>query len=266
MMLSTFLSGGLSAEGYVTEATKDLEAQMKTQLEKLSKLSSENEESARRLATLPPGGIEALKREVEKLREELRKQLTDLGTAAEEDTRSNQEQAARDASHGIAATAKEVEAMRKTVGDLAEKADTLQRTAAELDKKVRAADARLLTALSARSSIWLVPDTSTTTKEPLLIVVTGDGLTLERFNKPASRAEIRSKSEGQILTEFRMHLDRMDRLNDYIVFYIKPSGVALFDSLQEVARTARFEIGYDALEENKTIIFSPPPDQTQETP
>ncbi|HTI99949.1 MAG TPA: hypothetical protein VL527_13795, partial [Dongiaceae bacterium] len=48
-------------------------------------------------------------------------------------------------------------------------------------------------------------------------------------------------------------------LNQYIVFLVRPSGIELFDRLVKLAREKGFEVGFDALEENRQIHFTTPP-------
>ena len=45
---------------------------------------------------------------------------------------------------------------------------------------------------------------------------------------------------------------------DYVVFYVRPSGIEAFTELCDVARRAGFQIGFDAVEEDRQIIFSAP--------
>jgi hypothetical protein len=45
----------------------------------------------------------------------------------------------------------------------------------------------------------------------------------------------------------------------YVVFLIRPSGIGLFKDLVQTARDDGYEVGFDALEENREIHFTAPP-------
>jgi hypothetical protein len=54
--------------------------------------------------------------------------------------------------------------------------------------------------------------------------------------------------------EFRRLLKSLDASNDYFVFLMKPSGLELARSLLSIAVKSGFEVGYDALEEDETLV------------
>lgn len=56
-------------------------------------------------------------------------------------------------------------------------------------------------------------------------------------------------------TEFHKFLGGLSSSREYIVFMVKPSGVNLFYGLQSVAMGQEFDIGYDALEEDRSIAL-----------
>ena len=128
-----------------------------------------------------------------------------------------------------------------------------------LETEVKQAEARLLDARARRGNrLWLVPDLPATSKEPLLLVVGGQDAVAERFDKPASRVEL-GLDDGA--GTFRKLLGRCNKLNDYIVFYVRPSGVKRFEEYVTMARKAGFEVGYDAIEEDRQLVFSKPPQE-----
>ena len=45
---------------------------------------------------------------------------------------------------------------------------------------------------------------------------------------------------------------------DYLVFYIRPTGIAHFQHFSTLARGAGFTVGYDAVEEDRQIFFNQP--------
>ena len=58
-----------------------------------------------------------------------------------------------------------------------------------------------------------------------------------------------------IASKFKEALKGYAKLDQYIVFYFKPSGVEHFEKLTEAAKEAGFEIGYDAVGEEIVINF-----------
>ena len=84
---------------------------------------------------------------------------------------------------------------------------------------------------------------------------------------------IRSRSNNstlpRALSGFVSYVKSAKPKEQYFVFLIRPSGIALFKDLVEAARGSGFEVGFDALEEDKEIHFTPPPpidDEATTTP
>ncbi len=48
----------------------------------------------------------------------------------------------------------------------------------------------------------------------------------------------------------------MNPAKDYVLFYIRPSGVKLFKACKEVTDESRFQIGFDAVVEKAQLIFT----------
>ena len=87
----------------------------------------------------------------------------------------------------------------------------------------------------------------------MLAVVTADAVILERFDHP-EKTEVRGSG---LRSKFEKVLEGYSKLDQYIVFYFKPSGVENFEALIDAAKTAGFEIllGYDAVGEGVAINF-----------
>jgi DNA-directed RNA polymerase subunit RPC12/RpoP len=65
---------------------------------------------------------------------------------------------------------------------------------------------------------------------------------------------------------FSSYLDTAKSLDQYVVFEVKPSGIGLFQDLVKSARDKGFDVGYDALEEDKNPHLSPLPSVDESTP
>ena len=166
---------------------------------------------------------------------------------------------ARDNALGLTTDRAQVQQIKDHLAALAAEIAAKRQKSDSLENEVKQAEARLLDARARRGNrLWLVPDLPATSKEPVLLVVGGQESVAERFNKPASRVQLGSDDGAGA---FRKLLGRCNKLNDYLVFYVRPSGVKRFEEYVEVARKAGFEVGYDAIEEDRQLVFSKPPQE-----
>ncbi len=106
-----------------------------------------------------------------------------------------------------------------------------------------------------RHRLWLLPDRASTALQPVLVTVSRANLVSERFNQPSLR---RAFPPDQAIPLFAEALREWNPSRDYLVFYVRPSGIELFIRCLALAKSAGFQVGYDAVEENKEIIFSSP--------
>ena len=102
-----------------------------------------------------------------------------------------------------------------------------------------------------RMAMKPVPGDLTKRLEPLLVSVVGQTAKLERFRVAGSKVSLPATGE-----DLATALKPFDPNHFYIVFYIKPSGIAAFAGLKAAARAAGYEVGYDAMEEDAEIEFS----------
>jgi hypothetical protein len=105
--------------------------------------------------------------------------------------------------------------------------------------------------VSRKNEIWLIPERAEGGKEPILAVVSSEGVVLQRFDHPE---KVMVHGFGLRL-KFEEALKSFSKTDQYIVFYFRPSGVDDFKSLTEAARRAGFEVGYDAVGEDVAINF-----------
>ena len=125
-----------------------------------------------------------------------------------------------------------------------------------LEQQVLHAQEQLLKLRQREGQLWLIPDRTITTKEPILVTVAGTGITIDRFDRPDQHAQADSDGASDVFTAY---LAKVKSTDQYVVFLIKPSGIPLFQSLVQSARDKDFDVGYDALEENQQVHFSTPP-------
>ena len=120
------------------------------------------------------------------------------------------------------------------------------------EEALRAKEGQLLAEQARKNELWLIPDRTKTSKEPVLAVVSADAVVLQRFDHP-EKSELRGRG---LSSKFESALKDYSKLDQYVVFYFKPSGVDHFQTLTDSAKSAGFEIGYDAMGEEIAINFN----------
>ena len=142
---------------------------------------------------------------------------------------------------------KHLESQQLTNAVLAETVAETERQQQEIKEKIEKAESE--------HKLWLLPEISPTGKQPVLVVVSGTKVTCDRFNQPAGHREF---TGARAVAEFTAGLRQWTAGGDYLVFYVRPSGIDAFNRCSAAAKRAGFQIGYDAVEENKQVIFSSP--------
>lgn len=151
---------------------------------------------------------------------------------------------------------KQKAALAAAAKQLAQREDASARSLAEMkraEEALRAKEGQLLAEQAKKNELWLIPDRSKTSKEPVLAVVSADAVVLQRFDHP-EKSELRGRG---LSSKFESALKDYSKLDQYVVFYFKPSGVDHFQTLTDMAKSAGFEIGYDAVGEETAINFNP---------
>jgi len=131
-----------------------------------------------------------------------------------------------------------------------------------LQRQVERIESTLLKLRQRDGQVWLIPDKKATSKEPILVTVGRGSAIIERFDHPEQR---RQWAGDEAEPQLKSYLDKANAQNQYVVFLVRPSGIGLFQNLMRETRVVGFEIGYDALEEDRKIHFSTPP-PVEETP
>jgi hypothetical protein len=125
----------------------------------------------------------------------------------------------------------------------------------ELVKKTTDTETQLEKSRRERSKLWLIPEADGSGKRPLLVCLSATNLVCERFNEPQSRKEFPASAAEH---QFESLLRELRPTRDYFVFYIRPSGIPAFQQFNTMAKHAGFNVGYDAVEEDRQILFSQP--------
>ena len=208
---------------------------------------------------------EKLETDITRLRAQLAEEKKKHVGVAEQLAASQSAVEVRDRTLGLTALKAQIQQVIQEVESLARQEAQVRQEMAVLDQRVAGVQSKLLTLRQWEGKLWLIPDRSSTTKEPILAVVSGAGVKVQQFDHPDQAREFGGSSA---LTEFASYLGEAKALDQYFVFMVKPSGIALFGRLVKSARDKGFEVGFDAVEEDKNIYFSTPqvPDETTPPP
>jgi septal ring factor EnvC (AmiA/AmiB activator) len=198
-------------------------------------------------------------REVEAENERLQQRRREAATLPDQAQLQAQIESLRREQAEVEAQRKQLEATLTSARERVAK-QTATNSAAELREQIEAAEKRLEElrpkALQSRTNVnavYIVPDADVrrNEKKAVAIVVSGTQLRAQRLDgSEVFEAAISSPdSLKPILTGH--NADR-----DFLVFYFRPSGAKWFEDFRKLARQGGFEVGYDAVEEQKQIIFS----------
>lgn len=201
--------------------------------------------------------VAKLNLDIAKLNTRIKEEQQRLDSAKTQSERQRQASIQRDATLGLTGLRNELEKTRSDILAIADNARTALTERQKLEKELKNAETILLKIKSQTGQMWLIPDEKATSKEPILAIVSREGLTLERFDKPESR---RVFSSAESFSGFSRFLETNNATSQYVVFYLRPSGIALFNQVSERAKEKHFEIGFDALDESTQIHFTKPPD------
>lgn len=198
---------------------------------------------------------DALAREVAGLRGDLaERESTVLALRTRLEAREAQARE-RAAALGLAAEAARNEAVQHTLERLRLTNEILSAEVGALRDFTNRVRPRLGGQTLENLKVWLIPEADSSPKQPVVVEVSGTRLVTQRLGRPDTRQEVAETGAVEHLTAL---LNRLSPANDYLLFYLRPSGIELFERCRAAARTAGFEVGYDALEEDQILVLRPP--------
>lgn len=160
----------------------------------------------------------------------------------------------QDAALGIDELRVRLSDRRATLANLAQTNELIQVASAGLEARNAAASNRLARARALRGQSWLRPDDGNG-KSPQVILLSALGAELKPLDQRSPGWSWNARSAAG---KFRDFCATLDASGGYIVFLIRPSGIALFEELAAVARERGIAIGYDAITENQIIRVGQP--------
>jgi hypothetical protein len=207
--------------------------------------------------------LEKLQTDITRLRSQLSEEQKKQVALADQMADSQAAIAARDKVLGLTDLKATVQRVVEETESIARQDDKARSEMGNLDRQAAQAQSKLLMLRQREGQLWLIPDKSATTKEPILVTVAGAGVTIERFDHPDQRKQLEKSGAD---TAFKTFLSGAKALDQYVVFLVRPSGIGIFQDLVKSARDMGFDVGFDALEEDRHIHFSTPPAVDESTP
>jgi hypothetical protein len=197
-------------------------------------------------------------REIEQQNQTLQQWRIEASTLPDASQLQTQLAALRRETEQLDAQRKQSETTLQSLRERAAKSPNITELRAEiknLDARIQDLQSKIAHERTNQNVLYIVPDADAqrAKKKPAIFVVSGNELRAQRLDG----SEMRSypiafrESLAPALRHFKPE-------QDFIVFYFRPSGAKWFDAFRDTARAAGFEVGYDALEEDKEIIFNAP--------
>jgi hypothetical protein len=207
--------------------------------------------------------VEKLDSDILRLRSQLSDERQKQATLGAQLTGSQNAIEARDRTLGLTGLKTAIQRTLQESESLGSQEAKVRSEMASLETQVARVQSQLLKVRQLEGQIWLIPDKAATTKEPILVTVASSGVTIERFDHPEQRRQLEKIGAD---SAFQTYLRDAKPLDQYLVFELKPSGIELFQDLLKTARDKDFDVGFDALEENRQIHFSTPPAADEPVP
>jgi hypothetical protein len=241
-----------------------LQRRLQETLAQQAKADVENRGLQNLLATaITAPAPDKLESDISRLRSELSAEKSKHAGMAEELAMSKSALEARDKLLGLTKVQESIQEGIEELATLAHEDAKVREQTTALEQKLAGVQSKILKLRAREGQLWLIPDRSTTTKEPILAVVSGSGLKIERFDHPreAQQFDVSGAHAG-----FEGYLKHAKTTDQYVVFLIRPSGIGSFKDLEQTAKDKGFEVGFDALEEDRQIHFTTPPPLEDEPP
>jgi hypothetical protein len=207
--------------------------------------------------------VEKLDSDILRLRSQLSDERQKQATLGAQLTGSQNAIEARDRTLGLTGLKTAIQRKLQESESLGSQEAKVRSEMASLETQVARVQSQLLKVRQREGQLWLIPDKTATTKEPILVTVASSGVTIERFDHPEQRRQLEKIGAD---SAFQTYLRGAKPLDQYLVFELKPSGIELFQDLLKTAREKDFDVGFDALEENRQIHFSTPPAADEPVP
>jgi hypothetical protein len=255
LLLATDL--GRPTQNASQDADREIQQRLDETLRQQLETDTQNERLRELMATTETAPApEKVEADITRLRSELASEQQKQSVVSNQMAKSDSALQARDKTLGLTAIKTTVQDTMQQADAIAQREAKVRREMDSLEQQVASAQARLLKLQARDRQIWLIPDQAATTKEPILVTVAGTGVAAESFDHPDKHQQWDAPRAQSSLEEY---LHNAKPLNQYVVFLVRPSGIPLFQKLLKSTRAEGFEVGYDALEEDREVHFTKPP-------
>jgi hypothetical protein len=255
LLLATDLGRPTASQSQTASAR--IEQQLQQTLARQLAMDEQNRRLAELLATAQTSPDPAkLQADIASLRAQFAVEQNKQAVLTDQMTASQAAIAARDKVLGLTDLNAAVGRVLQEIATLASEDAAARAKMDHLEQQIAHLESQLLKLRARKGQIWLIPEKSLTTKEPILVTVAESGATVDHFDRPDLRQQIGATGT---ITAFEACLHKMKPQDQYVVFMVKPSGIASFKDLVKSARNLSFEVGYDALEEDRQVHFGTPP-------
>lgn len=241
----------------IKEGTASLDAagdpatpELKVHLEQLLQTITERRRAAESQSTAGETAPRALEIEIALLEKEAAELLSFLEKPLPDPAGKPMSALVEATARDIAAARLDAALLGRKIAQLKREESTLSAERIAAEAEVKAAEAALLSQQEQKNRLVLVHEASRTSKEPVIVVVGAAVAKVLRFDSAAS-------SEFSGNAGLREALAKISPLEQYLVFYNKPSGAAAIDEYLKTARGEGFEVGYDAVPENFELHLEP---------
>ena len=141
-----------------------------------------------------------------------------------------------------------------------------QQEYAKILDKVAHAEAKVAAFQAEKGKIWLQPVAPDTSKAALILMLDETQAKLYEFDRP-EKSQTWSLTEGDLLSSLEKELGKYSRLSHYLVIYLKPEAVDVFQKVKVLAQEKmKLEVGWDALESGVVLQSGSAPQFQLEEP
>lgn len=226
------------------DASVASQAELSAALDKL--VSAETELAQLRASEQTKESESELKASIARLEEELAR-LVSKSSTKKDATEDTDEELLTKGVEIVRLTA-EIEELRKKLDEAMGVVDEQGPQLRKIEAMVKQAEAAVAAARLKGLKVRLVPEQSDTTKEPIIVDLSRKRTLVMRFDnpKPVSAAN---------LPEFYRIIEKFDPTKQYFVLFVRPSGADRFEQIRQAIVNSKFEVGYDAIEEDTKILL-----------
>lgn len=140
-----------------------------------------------------------------------------------------------------------IDSLKRLLPDTTKEAADAESKVASLESEVKKAQSQLQESFDQQNVIRLIPEKSTTNKDPVLVTIASSGFRIQAFDGTEARD---ADSLGGLMQTLQ---SAYTPAGHYIVLYFKPSAVLQFEEVTRRTRGAGYEIGYDLIPEHIQI-------------